>query len=51
MYPKILDMGSITIHTYGLLLAVAFIAGIWITSQNARKESGSIRMLSGIWGW
>ncbi len=39
MFPKLLDMGSITIHTYGLLLAAAFIAGIWITSRNARKES------------
>src|SRR5512138_3897185 len=38
MYPKILDLGPITIHTYGLLLAAAFIAGIWITSRNARKE-------------
>ena len=37
MYPKILDLGPITIHTYGLLLAAAFIAGIWITSRNARK--------------
>ena len=38
MYPKILDLGPITIHTYGLLLAAAFIAGIWVTSRNARKE-------------
>jgi phosphatidylglycerol:prolipoprotein diacylglycerol transferase len=38
MYPKLLDLGPITIHTYGLLLAAAFIAGIWITSRNARKE-------------
>ena len=38
MFPKILDLGPITIHTYGLLLAAAFIAGIWITSRNARKE-------------
>jgi phosphatidylglycerol:prolipoprotein diacylglycerol transferase len=38
MYPKILDLGPITIHTYGLLLAAAFIAGIWITSRNAKKE-------------
>jgi len=37
MYPKILDLGPVTIHTYGLLLAAAFIAGIWITSRNARK--------------
>ncbi len=38
MHPKILELGPITIHTYGLLLAAAFIAGIWIASRNARKE-------------
>lgn len=37
MLPKVLDLGPITIHTYGLLLAIAFIAGIWIASRNARK--------------
>jgi phosphatidylglycerol---prolipoprotein diacylglyceryl transferase len=37
MYPKLLDLGPITIHTYGLLLAAAFIAGIWMTGRNARK--------------
>ncbi len=38
MFPKILDVGSITIHTYGLFLAAAFIAGIWVASRNARKQ-------------
>lgn len=38
MFPKILDLGPITVHTYGLLLAAAFIAGIWITARNARRE-------------
>lgn len=38
MYPKILDIGPVTIHTYGLLLAFAFIAGIWITSRKAQQE-------------
>jgi phosphatidylglycerol:prolipoprotein diacylglycerol transferase len=37
MYPKILDVGPVTVHTYGLLLAIAFIAGIWLASRNARK--------------
>jgi len=37
MFPKILDMGPVTIHTYGLLLAAAFIIGIWVTSRNAQK--------------
>jgi phosphatidylglycerol:prolipoprotein diacylglycerol transferase len=38
MYPKILDVGPVTIHTYGLLLAAAFILGIWIVSRNAKKQ-------------
>jgi len=38
MFPKLLDVGSITIHTYGLCLAAAFIAGIWVMSRNARKQ-------------
>lgn len=38
MYPKILDLGPVTVHTYGLLLAVAFIAGIWLASRNARRN-------------
>lgn len=37
MYPKLLDLGAVTVHTYGLLLALAFIAGIWHTSRNAKK--------------
>lgn len=41
MHPKIIDVGPITIHTYGILLAAAFIAGIWVTSRNARKAGVS----------
>jgi phosphatidylglycerol:prolipoprotein diacylglycerol transferase len=37
MYPKILDLGPLTVHTYGLLLALAFITGIWLASRNAAK--------------
>ena len=39
MYPKLFDLGPyITVHTYGLLLAVAFIAGIWLASRNAARQ-------------
>ena len=38
MHPKLLEFGPLTFHTYGLFLAIAFIAGIWTTSRNARKE-------------
>jgi phosphatidylglycerol:prolipoprotein diacylglycerol transferase len=38
MFPKIADLGPISIHTYGLILALAFIAGIWFTSRIARRS-------------
>ena len=38
MYPKLFELGPLALHTYGLFLAIAFIAGIWITSRNARRE-------------
>ncbi|MDR1727877.1 MAG: prolipoprotein diacylglyceryl transferase [Acidobacteriota bacterium] len=43
MHPKLLEfdffgLGPVAMHTYGLLLAIAFLAGIWTTSRNARKE-------------
>jgi phosphatidylglycerol:prolipoprotein diacylglycerol transferase len=37
MFPKIFDVGPLTVHTYGLMLALAFIAGIWLASKNAVK--------------
>ncbi len=37
MYPIIFNLGPLTIHTYGLLLALAFIAGIWLASRNAAR--------------
>jgi phosphatidylglycerol:prolipoprotein diacylglycerol transferase len=38
MFPKLADLGLITVHTYGLLLALAFIAGIWVAGRNARRQ-------------
>jgi phosphatidylglycerol:prolipoprotein diacylglycerol transferase len=38
MFPKIMDIGPVTIHSYGLLLALAFIAGIWQASSSAKKQ-------------
>ena len=59
MFPKVIDLGAVTIHTYGLLLAVAFIAGIWITVRNGEKAGfssdliwnmGLIALFSGLVG-
>jgi phosphatidylglycerol:prolipoprotein diacylglycerol transferase len=29
---------TITLHTYGLLLAIAFIAGLWVASREAKRQ-------------
>jgi phosphatidylglycerol---prolipoprotein diacylglyceryl transferase len=31
------DLGPWTLHTYGVLLAIAFLAGLWVASWQARK--------------
>ncbi len=38
MYPILFKIGPITIHTYGLMIALAFLLGIWLMSLRARKE-------------
>ena len=38
MFPKIVDLGPLTLHTYGLLLAIAFLLGIWLSARLAEKE-------------
>jgi phosphatidylglycerol:prolipoprotein diacylglycerol transferase len=32
-------LGPITLHTYGFLLAVAFLAGLWVASRQAKRAS------------
>jgi len=31
-------LGPLTLHTYGFLLAIAFLAGLWVASRQARRE-------------
>lgn len=37
MYPVLLTIGPITIFTYGLLLCLAFLAGLWVASREAQR--------------
>jgi phosphatidylglycerol---prolipoprotein diacylglyceryl transferase len=32
------QMGPLTLHTYGVLLAVAFLAGLWVAARQARRD-------------
>ena len=38
MFPKLLDFGYFPLHTYGFLLASAFLAALWFSAQAARRE-------------
>jgi phosphatidylglycerol:prolipoprotein diacylglycerol transferase len=48
MYPRLFtipsfelfgrNVGPLTLHTYGVLLAVAFLLGLWMASRQARRE-------------
>lgn len=38
MFPRLLELGPITLHTYGLLLATAYLTAILLTSRLAEKE-------------
>lgn len=37
MYPIILEIGSFSIHTYGVMLALSFILGIMLAEKRAKK--------------
>jgi phosphatidylglycerol:prolipoprotein diacylglycerol transferase len=32
------SVGPLTLHTYGVLLAIAFLVGLWVAARQARKE-------------
>lgn len=39
MHPDIIDIGPITIHSYGLMLALAFVAGVWFIRRRSVYEN------------
>ncbi len=38
MFPNIISIGPITLHSYGLLLAIAFLIGLKVASYYAKKD-------------
>jgi phosphatidylglycerol:prolipoprotein diacylglycerol transferase len=37
VYPELFSIGPITIYTYGVLLAVSYLLGLWLAMRRARK--------------
>ena len=51
MYPRLLTTPYFTLHTFGVLLALAFVAALWWLVRGARREgisSDSVISL-GLW--
>jgi phosphatidylglycerol:prolipoprotein diacylglycerol transferase len=45
MHPVLVDLGPAAVRTYGFLLALAFIAGIWFSAKRAKKLGLGIEWL------
>jgi len=39
MHPVLLRFGPFTIHTYGFLIAIGFLIGLWLAVKQAQKEN------------
>lgn len=51
MHPILLELGPITIYTYGVLLAAAYLVGLWLAARRAKAAGlDSAKVLDlGIW--
>ena len=38
MHPRLLELGPVSIHTYGVLLAAAYLTGLWFAARRARAR-------------
>jgi len=45
MFPVLIKLGPVAIRTYGFLLALSFILGIWLSSRRAKREGLSLEWL------
>ena len=39
MHPIALQLGSLTIHWYGVMIALAFLIGLWTATRRARRAN------------
>lgn len=51
MHPVIFQMGKVVIHSYGLMLALSFLFGIWLSSWRAKKIGLDPNVISDIGFW
>jgi phosphatidylglycerol:prolipoprotein diacylglycerol transferase len=51
MHPVLFRIGPLPIHSYGLMLAVSFLFGIWLSSARAKKKGLDPNVISDVGFW
>lgn len=51
MHPVVFSIGSFAIHSYGLLLAISFLFGIWFASKRAKEQGLDPNVISDVGFW
>ncbi|HEA46887.1 MAG TPA: prolipoprotein diacylglyceryl transferase [bacterium] len=46
MYPVLFKIGHIAIHSYGVLIATAFLVGLWIANNEAKRKGIDSKLVS-----
>jgi phosphatidylglycerol:prolipoprotein diacylglycerol transferase len=48
LYPKLIEIGSFYLPTYGVLVALAFLAGLWVTIRLARRRGLNTELITNL---
>ena len=51
MHPRAFHLGPLTIHGYGVMIALAFLAGLWTAARRARRENISSECIGDVVLW
>jgi phosphatidylglycerol:prolipoprotein diacylglycerol transferase len=51
VHPIAFQLGSITVHWYGVMIALAFLAGLWTATRRARRENISAEKIADVTLW
>jgi phosphatidylglycerol:prolipoprotein diacylglycerol transferase len=51
MHPVLFKLGPLTLHTYGLLLAIAFLVGLFLIQRDARRFGLNVNAISDLCFW
>ncbi len=51
MHPEVFHIGKVVIHSYGLMLAISFLFGIWLSGNIAKKENLDFAVISDVGFW